>query len=80
MAGEGIAAMLVLEDFPFFTRVLRERMVVALGATLGLLVVLASIVAVVVRRSIAQPLRTLTRQVEAIGQGHFTQRLPTTRQ
>jgi signal transduction histidine kinase len=78
-AGEGIAAMLVLEDFPFFTRVLRERMVVALGATLGLLVVLASIVAVVVRRSIAQPLRTLTRQVEAIGQGHFTQRLPTTR-
>jgi signal transduction histidine kinase len=77
--GEGIAAMLVLEDFPFFTRVLRERMVVALGATLGLLVVLASIVAVVVRRSIAQPLRTLTRQVEAIGQGHFTQRLPTTR-
>jgi hypothetical protein len=33
---EGIAAMLVLEDFPFFTRVLRERIVVALGATLGL--------------------------------------------
>ena len=79
MAGEGIAAMLVLEDFPFFTRVLRERMIVALGATLGLFVVLASIVAVVVRRSIAQPLRTLTRQVEAIGQGHFTHRLPTTR-
>jgi len=79
MVGEGIAAMLVLEDFPFFTRVLRERMVVALGATLGLLVVLASIVAVVVRRSIAQPLRTLTRQVEAIGQGHFIQRLPLTR-
>jgi signal transduction histidine kinase len=78
-AGEGVAAMLVLEDFPFFTRVLRERMVVALGATLGLLVVLASIVAVVVRRSIAQPLQILTRMVEAIGQGHFTQRLPTTR-
>src|SRR5712691_5216471 len=77
--GEGIAAMLVLEDFPFFTRVLCERMVVALGATLGLLVVLASIVAVVVRRSIAQPLRTLTRQVEAIGQGHCIQRLPLTR-
>src|SRR3989441_7596579 len=76
---EGIAAMLVLEDFPFFTRVLRERIVVALGATLGLLAVLASIVAVVVRRSIAQPLRTLTRQVEAIGQGQFTQTLPTTR-
>src|SRR5436853_597620 len=41
---EGIAAMLVLEDFPFFTRVLRERIVVALRATLGLLTVLASIV------------------------------------
>jgi two-component system NtrC family sensor kinase len=76
---EGVAAMLVLEDFPFFTRVLRERMVVALGATLGLLAVLASIVAIVVRRSIAQPLRTLTRQVEAIGQGQFTRQLPTTR-
>ena len=79
MAGEGIAAMLVLEDFPFFTRVLRERMIVALGATLGLFVVLASIVAVVIRRSIAQPIRTLTQQVEAIGQGQFTQRLPSTR-
>jgi two-component system, NtrC family, sensor kinase len=41
--------------------------------------VLASIVAIVVRRGIAQPLRTLTRQVEAIGQGQFTQPLPTTR-
>src|SRR5256886_7951467 len=79
IAWEGIAAMLVLEDFPFFTRVLRERIVVALGATVGLLAVLASIVAIVVRRSIAQPLRTLTRQVEAIGQGQFTQPLPTTR-
>jgi signal transduction histidine kinase len=76
---EGIAAMLVLEDFPFFTRVLRERMVVVLGTTLGLLAVLASIVAIVVRRSIAQPLRTLTRQVEAIGQGQFTRQLPITR-
>jgi signal transduction histidine kinase len=78
-AEAGIAAMLVLEDFPFFTPVLRERIVRALGVTLGLLVVLASIVAVVVRRSIARPLRTLTRQVEAIGQGYFPQRLPTTR-
>jgi two-component system NtrC family sensor kinase len=75
----GIAAMLVLEDFPFYTRVLHERIVVALGTTLGLSVVLASIVSVVVRRSIAQPLRALTRQVEAIGQGHFPQQLPTTR-
>ena len=76
---EGIAAMLVLEDFPFFTRVLRERIIVALGAILGLFVILASIVAVAVRRSIAEPLRTLARQVEAIGQGHFTQPLPTAR-
>jgi signal transduction histidine kinase len=78
-AQEGIAAMLVLEDFPYFTPVLRQRMIRALGVTLGLFVVLASIVAAVVRRSIARPLRTLTRQVEAIGQGHFPQRLPTTR-
>jgi two-component system NtrC family sensor kinase len=77
--GDRIAAMLVLEDFPFFTRVLQARVVVALGATLGLAVVLASIVAVVVRRSITQPLRTLTRQVEAIGQGQFPRSLPTTR-
>src|SRR4029453_9703827 len=76
---EGIAAMLVLEDFPFFTRVVGGRFVGALGAALGLLAVLPSIVAVVLRRSIAQPLRTLTRQAEAIGQGHFTQRLPTHR-
>jgi two-component system, NtrC family, sensor kinase len=78
-AGEGIAAMLVLEDFPFFSRVLRERMVMALEVTLGLLVVLASIVAVVVQRSIAQPLHALTQQVEAIGQGQFPRQLPTTR-
>jgi signal transduction histidine kinase len=76
---EGVAAMLVLEDFPFFTPVLRKRMIGALGVTLGLLVVLISIVTAVVRRSIAQPLRTLTRQVEAIDQGHFPQRLPITR-
>src|SRR4029450_770541 len=57
---EGIAAMLVLEDFPFFTRVLRERIVVALGAALGLLAVLASIVAVVGRGSILQCRRVLT--------------------
>jgi two-component system NtrC family sensor kinase len=79
MAEEGIAAMLVLEDFPFFTPVLQGRILRALGVTLGLFVVLASIVAAVVRRSIARPLRTLTRQVEAIGQDHFPQRLPTTR-
>src|SRR4029453_17585002 len=53
---EDIAAMLVLEDFPFFTRVLRERIVVALGATLGLLCGLASFAPIVVRRGIAPPL------------------------
>jgi signal transduction histidine kinase len=73
------AATLVLEDFPYFTPVLHKRVVGALGVTLGLFVVLASIVAAVVRRSIARPLRILTQQVEAIGQGHFPQRLPTTR-
>lgn len=76
---ENVAAMLVLEDFPFFTPVLRERMVVALGVALGVLVVLGVIVALIVRRSIAQPLRTLITQVEAIGQGHFPQRFSTTR-
>jgi nitrate/nitrite-specific signal transduction histidine kinase len=78
-AGEGIAAVLVLEDFPFFTREFRDRAVEALWATLGLLAVLASIVTIVIRRSVAQPLRTLARQVEAIGQGHFAHRLCTTR-
>ena len=74
-----IAAMLVLEDFPFYTRVLRERVLVTAGATLGLCVVLGGIVTVVVRRSIAQPLRALTRQVDTIGQGQDPQRLSLTR-
>jgi signal transduction histidine kinase len=77
--GTAIAAMLVLEDFPFFTRVLRERVLVTVGATLGLLVVLGGIVTVVVRRSIAQPLRALTRQVDAIGQSQCTPPLLLTR-
>jgi signal transduction histidine kinase len=78
--GTGIAAMLVLEDFPFFTRVLRERMLVTLGATLVLFIVLGSIVMIVVRRSITQPLHTLTRQVDAIGQGQGPPLLHLTRQ
>jgi signal transduction histidine kinase len=77
--GEGIAAALILEDFPFFTRVFRDRVVAALWATLGLLAVLAGIVAVVIRGSVSRPLRTLARQVEAVGQGHFAHRLRTTR-
>ncbi|MGE3541185.1 MAG: ATP-binding protein [Candidatus Tectimicrobiota bacterium] len=74
-----VAAMLVLEDFPFFTRVRRERLLVAAAGALLLLVMFAGIVALVVRRSIAQPLQSLTRQVEAIGQGQFSQPLPTAR-
>jgi nitrogen-specific signal transduction histidine kinase len=57
----------------------RDRAFTALWARLGLLALLAGIVAVVIRRSVAQPLRTLTRQAEVLGQGHFAHRLRTTR-
>lgn len=78
-AGEGIAATLILKDLPLFTRESRDRALTALWARLGLLAVLAGIVAVVIHRSVARPLRTLTRQVEAIGQGHFAHMVRTTR-
>src|SRR5262249_40261179 len=77
--GEGLAAFLVLEDFPLFTRELRGRMLQTLLTILMLLVVLAVIVSVVIRRSVTQPLRTLTRHIEAIGQGRLDQRLRLTR-
>ncbi|HEV8711609.1 MAG TPA: ATP-binding protein, partial [Candidatus Binatia bacterium] len=77
--GEGIAAFLVLEDFPLFTREFRGRMLQTLLTILMLLVVLAVIVSVVIRQSVTQPLRTLTRQIEAIGQGQLDQRLHLTR-
>jgi signal transduction histidine kinase len=77
-AGEASAAMLVLQDWPEITRELRDRAVEALVVTLALLVVLASIVAAVIRRRVVQPLQTLTRQVEAIGQVPFPAPLQTT--
>lgn len=78
-AGEGRAAMLIVDDFPVFTRVFRDRTIEALMATLGVLIVLAGTVAVMIRRSVVQPLQTLTHQVEAIGQGPITPRLHTAR-
>jgi signal transduction histidine kinase len=77
--GEGIAAFLILEDFPIFTREFRSRAVQTLLTTLVLLVVLAVIVSVVIRQGIAQPLRTFTSRIEAIGQGQFDHRLHSTR-
>jgi signal transduction histidine kinase len=79
VGGESRAAMLILEDLLFFTRAFRDRAVKALIATLGQLISLASIVAVVSRRSVIQPLQTLTRQVETMGPGPFIQPLHTTR-
>lgn len=73
--GEGIAAFLILEDFPFFSREFRSRAVQSLLTTLVLLAVLAVIVSVVIRRSVTLPLRAFARQIEAIGRGHFDQRL-----
>src|SRR5215475_11695423 len=72
--GEGIAAFLVLEDFPFFTREFRGRMLQTLLTILMLLVVLAAIVSVVIRQSVTQPLRTFARRIKAMSQGHFDQR------
>src|SRR2546425_7225625 len=77
--GEGIAAFLVLEDFPLFTREFRGRMLQTLLTILMLLVVLAVIVSVVIRQSVTQPLRTLARRIAAIGQGQLDQRLHLTR-
>src|SRR5215510_6208283 len=77
--GEGLAAFLVLEDFPLFTREFRGRMLQTLLTILMLLVVLAVIVSMVIRQSVTQPLRTLARRIEAIGQGQLDQRLHLTR-
>lgn len=79
-AGEAIAALLVFEDRPSFARAFRERVSYVLLTTIGLLVVLASIVAVVIRRSVTRPLQTLSRQVAAIGTGQAPPGLVTARQ
>jgi signal transduction histidine kinase len=73
--GEAIAAFLILEDFPIFTREFRSRALQTLLTTLTLLAVIALIVSVVIRQSVTQPLRTFTHRIEAIGQGYFDQRL-----
>jgi signal transduction histidine kinase len=77
--GEGIAAFLILEDFSLFTRELHGRVLEMVLATLVLLVVLAIIVSVVIRQSVAQPLQTIMRRIEAIGQGRLDQRVHLTR-
>jgi signal transduction histidine kinase len=77
--GEGIAAFLILEDFPIFTREFRSRALQTLLTMLVLLAMVAVIVSAVVRQSVTQPLRTFARRIEAIGQGHFDQRLRLTR-
>lgn len=73
--GRGLAAFLVIEDFPFFTRELRGRMVQTVLTILMLLIVLSGIVSIVIRQGVTQPLRAFTRRVEDIGAGKFDQRL-----
>lgn len=77
--GEGIAALLILEDFPFFTREFRSRAVQSLLTTLVLLAVLAVIVSVTIRQGVTVPLRAFARRLEAIGRGDFSQRLQLSR-
>jgi nitrate/nitrite-specific signal transduction histidine kinase len=48
-------------------------------ASLVLLSVLASIVSAVIRRSVTQPLQTITRHIKTMGQGQFADRLDLTR-
>ncbi len=79
-SGEGIAAFLIVEDFPVFNREMRGRMFQTLQTLLLLLVVLALIVSVVIRHSVTRPLRAVTQRITAIGQGHFQQRLRLSRQ
>jgi signal transduction histidine kinase len=68
--GEGIAGILLLQDPLSFRAELYERMLSVGGTTLGLLVLLATIISLVARRSVARPLRTFTQHIERLGQGH----------
>ncbi len=77
--GEGIAAFVVIGDFPFITRELRGRVLQAVLTTLMLLVVLSVIVSAMIHGSITVPLRAFTNRIEEIGAGHFDQRLRFTR-
>jgi methyl-accepting chemotaxis protein len=74
-AGEAMAAFLVIEDFPLFTRELRGRMLQAVLTILMLSIVLSAIVSIVIRQGVTQPLRMFTQRVEEIGEGQFAQRL-----
>lgn len=77
--GESIAAFIVIEDFSFFAKELRGRMLQALFTVLMSAIVLSIIGPVVIRRSITLPLQTFARRIEEIGQGQFDQRLQLTR-
>lgn len=77
--GKGIAAFIVIEDFPFYTRELRGRMLQTALTVLMLAVVLSAIVSMVIRQGISRPLRVFTHRVEKIGEGRFEQRLQLTR-
>jgi signal transduction histidine kinase len=77
--GQGLAAFLVIEDFPFFTRELRGRMLQTALTVLMLAIVLSAIVSIVIRQGVTQPLSAFTRRVEEIGEGQFEQRLQLTR-
>jgi len=78
--GEGVAAFLIIEDLPLFTNVFRNRAWQMFATRLGLLVALAVIVSLVVRRSITQPFAQFAQHIEAIGQGRFELRLASSRQ
>ncbi len=73
--GEGVAAFLIIEDLPLFTNEFHSRALQMLATTLALLVVFAMIVSFVIRRNVTQPLAQFARQIEAIGQGRWDQRL-----
>ena len=69
--GEDIAAFLVLENTPLFTRKLQARVLEVVLASLVLLAVLASIMSAVIRRSVAQPLQTITRHIKRLGRDNL---------
>ena len=75
--GQGLAAFLVMEDFPFFTRELRGRMVQTALMVLMLSIVLSAIVSMVIRQGVSQPLRAFTCRVEEIGEGRIRAATPT---
>jgi signal transduction histidine kinase len=79
LTGDSIGAFLVIEDFPFFTRELRGRMLQTLLTLLMLFVVLSVIVSAVIRQSVTRPLQTFARRIEEIGDGQFNQRLQVSR-